>query len=413
MAFSRAEEVPIVGAFEAVTAQPTGNGAGVYELVMSEGWSSPSRHREQAARLRHLRASEAPSWADRAFVMAGGHWTVPPGRPHPGYGAVVPQTYWDLSLQTRSESWRRVRSLRAQPPIGVLDDRRLLFAAALEQAEQQFLAAAAIGVQSRPLNLFYGLSQAGRALAAALAPAHGSPFVSGHGIRCLGLRDAVRDPLNGFPGIQVRSEGAISTSFRTLSNLLNSAPLDSAVRLGDLWAMLVEPHLHERLEHHDNPVLIMSARQNNDDTLLVTVVGLRCDFEATDLSDLSRLYPALEGMAFKRVSGMSAGSAGEETCSVELVHRGGHTDSVGFDYRGSRVILPAVGIPPMEIHPLMVWWAILYALSMLARYHPEAWTILTDVDRSEFAVPIEYLLDVAQDSVPDVLWRTLIAAGSR
>jgi hypothetical protein len=45
----------------------------------------------------------------------------------------------------------------------VLDDRRLIFAAALEQAEQQFLAAAAIGVQSRPLNLFYGLSQAGRA----------------------------------------------------------------------------------------------------------------------------------------------------------------------------------------------------------------------------------------------------------
>ena len=99
---------------------------------------------------------------ERSSWLAG-HWTVPLGRPDPGYGAVVPQTFWDLSLYTRSESWRRVRSLRAQPPIGVLDDRRLIFAAALEQAEQQFLAAAAIGVQSRPLNLFYGLSQAGRA----------------------------------------------------------------------------------------------------------------------------------------------------------------------------------------------------------------------------------------------------------
>jgi hypothetical protein len=189
--------------------------------------------------------------------------------------------------------------------------------------------------KSRPLNLFYGLSQAGSALAAALAPAHGSPFVSGHGIRCPGLGDAVREPLTAFPDIQVRSEGALSTSFRSVSNLLNSAPLDSAVRLGDLWAMLVEPQLHERLEHHSNPVLIISARENNDDTLLVTVEGLRSDFEATDLSDLSRLYPALEGMAFKRVSGTSAGSAGEETSSVELVHRGGHPDLVGFDYRGS------------------------------------------------------------------------------
>jgi hypothetical protein len=38
---------------------------------------------------------------------------------------------------------------------------------------------------------------------------------------------------------------------------------------------------------------------------------------------------------------------------------------VSFDYRGSRVILPAVGSPPKELHPLMVWWAILYKLSML------------------------------------------------
>jgi hypothetical protein len=136
--------------------------------------------------------------------------------------------------------------------------------------------------------------------------------------------------------------------------------------------MLVEPQVHERLEHHHNPVLIISARQTGDDTLLVTIEGLRSDFEATDLSDLSRAYPALEDMAFNRVSGMSAGPEGEETCSVELIHRGDHPESVGFDYRGSRVILPAVGTPPKEVHPLMVWWAILYTLSMLARYHPES-----------------------------------------
>jgi hypothetical protein len=107
--------------------------------------------------------------------------------------------------------------------------------------------------------------------------------------------------------------------------------------------MLVEPQVHERLEHHHNPVLIISARQTSDDTLLVTIEGLKSDFDATDLSDLSRLYPALEGMAFNRVSGMSTGPEGEQTCSVELIHRGDHPESVGSDYRGSRVILPAVG----------------------------------------------------------------------
>src|SRR5512133_3382999 len=57
---------------------------------------------------------------------------------------------------------------------------------------------------------------------------------------------------------------------------------------------------------------------------------------------------------------MSAGPDGEETRGVELIHRGDHPESVGFDYRGSRVILPAIGTPPKEVHPLMFWWAILY-----------------------------------------------------
>jgi hypothetical protein len=72
---------------------------------------------------------------------------------------------------------------------------------------------------------------------------------------------------------------------------------------------------------------------------------------------------------------------------VELIHRGDHPESVGFDYRGSRVILPAVGTPPKEVHPLMFWWAILYTSSMLARYHPEAWTVLTNADTSKLPGP--------------------------
>ena len=62
------------------------------------------------------------------------------------------------------------------------EQRRLLFSAALEQSEQQFLAARAVGVQSRPLNLLYGLSQAGRAVAAALTPEADDYQLKGHGI---------------------------------------------------------------------------------------------------------------------------------------------------------------------------------------------------------------------------------------
>ena len=54
---------------------------------------------------------------------------------------------------------------------------------ALEQAEQMFHAAATVGVATRPLQVFYGLSQAGRAIAAAASGLTGDGWeLAGHGI---------------------------------------------------------------------------------------------------------------------------------------------------------------------------------------------------------------------------------------
>jgi len=40
---------------------------------------------------------------------------------------------------------------------------------------------------------------------------------------------------------------------------------------------------------------------------------------------------------------------------------------------------------------------------MLARYEPEAWDAMTDVNTSADAVPIEHLLECAMSSVPDLI----------
>jgi hypothetical protein len=58
-------------------------------------------------------------------------------------------------------------------------------------------------------------------------------------------------------------------------------------------------------------------------------------------------------------------------------------------------ILPVIGGNTKTMHPLVMWWAVLYALSMLARYKPSNWTRMLDVDRSPDAPAIEYLLDEA------------------
>ncbi|WP_394798281.1 YaaC family protein [Streptomyces albidoflavus] len=64
--------------------------------------------------------------------------------------------------------WRALRELRAAPPgRATSGSRQKLFSSALEQSEQLFTAAGSVGPASRPLVLFYGLSQAGRAIAPA------------------------------------------------------------------------------------------------------------------------------------------------------------------------------------------------------------------------------------------------------
>jgi hypothetical protein len=66
-----------------------------------------------------------------------------------------------------------------------------------------------------------------------------------------------------------------------------------------------------------------------------------------------------------------------------------------------------------EMKPLMIWWAILYSLSMLTRYRPETWTELVNVDGSNYAVPVEFILEVGPDAVPDVIAHALDDAPTR
>jgi hypothetical protein len=49
----------------------------------------------------------------------------------------------------------------------------------------------------------------------------------------------------------------------------------------------------------------------------------------------------------------------------------------------------------------MAWWAVLFALSMLARYQPAEWARHVDVDASPHAVPIERLLARAISVTPE------------
>jgi len=130
------------------------------------------------------------------------------------------------------ESWRHLRALRHDPPglAAAGGPRKRTFDTALEQAEQLFAAASVVGAEVRPLLLFYGLSQAGRALAAAWVSADNGQL-SGHGIKSTNYRSAARVA-------DVTVESASRGSFTTIAELLGAPNLSHPMKLGDLCGLL-------------------------------------------------------------------------------------------------------------------------------------------------------------------------------
>ncbi|MFD5271521.1 YaaC family protein [Streptomyces sp. NPDC058335] len=103
-----------------------------------------------------------------------------------------------------------------------------------------------------------------------------------------------------------------------------------------------------------------------------------------------------------RVPWLVPGESATGTEHLELVR------AIGRGYPGGQYFLPVLTGMSRELHPLMAWWAVLYALSMLARYEPATWGKLISVDDSQHAVRIERLLECAIKHLPTLIADTII-----
>ncbi len=132
----------------------------------------------------------------------------------------------------------RVRALRANPPAlaSTGGKRRAVFGAALEQFEQLFGAAEVSGPASSPLPLFYALSQAGRAIAAARLADPQRWDYTGHGLS----GQKAYPPTIGDAHVTTRQSRANNDAFQVVSDATESPsiPAGTSMRLGDLWASL-------------------------------------------------------------------------------------------------------------------------------------------------------------------------------
>lgn len=343
-------------------------------------------------------------------------------------------TFDDMGEVPSVRSWSALRALRSSPPERASSGaRRKTFSSALEQAEQLFDAAAAVGIATQPILAFYGLSQAGRAIAAAYAD--GDKWrLTGHGITS-GETVEHRLPV---ADLTVRPEQG--GSFGRIAEILSSR-LPEQVRIGNLWPLLTPTSRHPLPGSGDARFLTVHAETYGWGTGIPTVridrlpaalgevgqehrellSGVGADWSAqADAVDkfLSR-YPTLGERIPFRANGQPIGLAwnGDNTCSInfrwpdQVVERfaGPHDFclSIANMIRGGYQVHPSLDGGNLSVHPLTAWWAVLYRLSMLARYEPHAWELATDVSSSADAVPIEHLLETAFSTVPELIYHVL------
>lgn len=324
-------------------------------------------------------------------------------------------------------AWDRLRASRSERPGRATGGARAkTYGAALEQAQQMFRAAEGVGPQTRALLIFYGLSQAGRAIAAAAVDLKEpeSWKLNGHGIQATGFDKP-------FAETELRTETAgNSGSFVRLSELLDSPVWgkDSVVRMGDLWDSLplemphplsqggrVSPLYASDGQIHSEPHPYLTVHVGEFPDRVVDVGTPKA------LDEFLTSYPGTTGYSYVR------DRMGSDNPSFERHHpdkgwlimhwdmgrsappeeRLQRLHTMTRDYAGHRYFFPALPGLSRDLHPLMAWWAVLYTLSMLTRYQPAQWASHINIDAAQHAILIEKLLVLAMEQLPVLIADTI------
>ncbi|MFB6831381.1 YaaC family protein [Streptomyces hydrogenans] len=301
----------------------------------------------------------------------------------------------------------------------------MVFSASLEQSEQLFDAARGVGYASRPLLLFYGISQAGRAIAASSQSANGEEWkLSSHGITA----DIANFGKLGKVNVRDKGDG----SFTRLAPLLKSSTLKGGVPLGVVWSAVPElastpleapgeklfPPLSYSHQHMDSEpinggtVCVIYGR------LLGAPSRLLRRPDERKISEFLENYPTLLGSEDPGPS-MTPVTRNHGGIGCNISRRWvGEEDPTNLELRTTtpylgddvRYAFAGFGEDGLPFHPFLGWWAVLYSLSMLARYHPAKWAEMLNIDSSPDAAIIEHALDKALDVVPELIYYLIRAA---
>ncbi|MFJ7903528.1 YaaC family protein [Streptomyces sp. NPDC096198] len=347
-------------------------------------------------------------------------------------------TYRDLAMPSAKEVRRDLRGLRVgvSGPASADAERRAVFVAALEQAEQFTEAAVNAGPATRPVQIFYALSQFGRAIAAASRSLGRDEWrLKGHGIKTQNI-----DASQGLAHVEVIP--TVKGSLAGVARALGVEPLEpeTRLRLGDLWRLIPEAQRVPLPGTSGLPVMNFSpgtlVHRGAKMWRQISVypvpreVRLRSDSDRAALDEFLAKYPSLTGWSHTpdapdTVLWRERGNGAEE--ELEIFLPSALTGPVRPEeeraealrpatlYRGpgDAYAFPALGGMSGPVHPLLAWWAALFGLSILARYEPEAWAEIVDINGSPAANAVEHLLDEAIAVVPHMALLAILNVAGR
>ena len=311
--------------------------------------------------------------------------------------------------------------------------RKATYGAALEQFEQLIVAASRVGPAARPLPLFYAVEQAARAVISALGANQAA--TDSHGLEFKGA--GRRDPFSAK--VIVKREGV----FPSLLATLNAPEWPESVEIGALWSALPDLVGTPAVEGPwARPLPIVewpppSGLQFVSDVHIDAVIVLSVEDprDSKQIEEALALYPSATGCAILTVPTAPADPAAlripfwPETPRGRGVLARWHVadmpldpdqsldelieakwSEVGWCDRYTRPVwlLPSLAPGHSTQRPLFVWYALLYGLSVLARYHPSDWMVALSVDSSPVAVALEDALDQALTAVPHLIYDALV-----
>ncbi|MHC5260513.1 YaaC family protein [Streptomyces sp. UC4497] len=336
-------------------------------------------------------------------------------------------TYRDLAMPSKLEVWRELRGLRTgvTGPAQFTPGRRAVFVAALEQAQQFTEAAESAGPATRPVQIFYALSQFGRAIAAASGFLDETGWrLKGHGI---GTRNL--DASLGLASVEVVPHAR--GSFPDVARAMGVEPLEAQnpLKLSDLWPLVPEAHTVPlpgasglSAMHFAPGGLVQRGEKTWCRLSLYPVphdVRERSESDRKVVDSFLARYPALAGWSHtpdvpETILWHNRGNGSEEELEVFLPStltpsadaNAGRSEALSRAtlYRSSSdaYAFPALGSMSTPIHPLLAWWAVLFGLSILARYEPASWAGIIDINTSHAANAVEHLLDQAIVVIPHI-----------